>query len=87
MGKYELKTRSLPDSSLVWQRETEYIAASANRHVLHAIYGVGHRRSAEGLTGVEVPEGLAVFSVNGFEGFRIVAKEDEASGRGESSPP
>ncbi len=44
-----------PSNHSMRKRETEYIAARRHRHILHAIYGVGHRRAAHQLARIEVP--------------------------------
>src|SRR5689334_19890884 len=87
-GMYEHRSRRWsPDRRSVWHGEGEHVTSRADGNVLHAVDSVSHGRGTEGLASIEVPEGLPVFRVDGFEGLRIVAKEDETSGSGESSSP
>src|SRR6266478_8297337 len=69
-----------------WQSKTENVAASGDRHVLFRIHRVGHGRSCNVLTRVEMPQRLAGLRVHRFEGLRVIAEEDQTA-RGRHGAP
>src|SRR5450432_245219 len=64
------------------QCEAENATACRDCYELFVLDGIGHRRSAEILAGVEVPELLTGASVYGFEGLSVIAEEHQATSRG-----
>ena len=49
------------------QYESKHITPCRDGYVLDSADRVGHRRRAEVLTGIEVPEGMAGLGIDGFE--------------------
>src|ERR671922_3047858 len=64
------------------QSKTENVTPSRNGHVLFRMNCIAHRRSCDGLPGIEVPKRFPCLRVDGFEGFCIVTEKDESTGRG-----
>src|SRR3984957_10431008 len=64
------------------QGECEDVAAGRDGDILFAADGKTHRRSVHQLAGMKMPERRAGLSVDGFEGFGVVAKKSEAAGSG-----
>src|SRR5258705_3813308 len=62
-----------------WQSKTENVAAGGDSHVLFRIHPVGHGRSGNVLTRVEMPQRLAGLRVHRFESLRVIAEEDQAA--------
>src|SRR6516164_3479388 len=64
------------------QGKTENVAAGGDGQVLLPVDAVAHRRSRNGLAGVEVPEWLAGSGVHGLKRLRVVCKKDQTAGGG-----
>ena len=62
-------------SSSMRKREAKDIAPCRDRHVLHPIDLIAHRRSMHPLARVEVPESMAGSRFNRFHGSGIIPKE------------
>src|SRR5258708_28780906 len=69
-----------------WQSKTENVAAGGDSHVLFRIHCIGHGRSCNVLTSVEMPERLAGLRVHGLEGLRVVAQKDQTAGGRHGAP-
>src|ERR671923_2788386 len=63
------------------QSKTENVTPSRNGHVLFRMNCIAHRRSCDGLPGIEVPKRFPCLRVHGFKRFCIVTEEDESTGR------
>src|SRR6267154_282154 len=61
------------------QGKTKDITSCGDGNVLLAVHRVTHGRSVKRLAGAEMPQGLAGFCFDRFEGFRVVAKEHETA--------
>src|SRR5258705_11286640 len=69
-----------------WQSKTENVAAGGDSHVLFRIHRVGHGRSGDVLTRVEMPQRLAGLRVHRFEALGVIAEENQ-TGPGRHGAP
>ncbi len=74
------------DSPLMGEGEADNVASGGDRDILRPVDRITHRRSMDGLAGVELPEGTAGSRCNCFKSSGII-REEQRSPAVVSVPP